>query len=57
MCNIMYIPQQAFIVHLPERDLVFEHRGKLDIADFAHDTHVHVTKAYMKAEEEQAWLA
>jgi hypothetical protein len=42
--NIMYIPHQAFI-HLTERDLVFEHRGKLYIEDFARDSHVQITKA------------
>ncbi len=52
--DITYIPRQAFVVHLPERDLVFKRRGKLYIADFARDSHVHVTKAYMKAEEELA---
>jgi hypothetical protein len=43
MYNIMYIPHQTFIVHLTERDLVLERDGQ-----------VHVTKAYTKAEEEQA---
>jgi hypothetical protein len=54
MYDIMYIPHQTFIVHLTERDLVLEHRGKLYIADFTRDGQVHVTKAYTKAEEEQA---
>ncbi len=52
--DITYVPRKAFIVHLPERDLVFEHRGKLYITDFTRDGHVHVTNAYIKAEEEQA---
>jgi hypothetical protein len=49
MYDIMYVPHQAFIVHLPERDLVFACRGKLYIlyiSDFAHDGQVHMTKAY-----------
>jgi hypothetical protein len=54
--DIMYVPHQAFKVHLPEIDLVVEHRGK-HIADFARDDHVHVTKAYTKAEEERAMQA
>jgi hypothetical protein len=49
--DITYKPRKAFVVHLPERDLVFECRGKLYMADFARDGQVHVTKAYMKAEE------
>jgi hypothetical protein len=49
--DITYIPCQAFVVHLPERDIVFKRRGKLYIADFARDSQVHVTKAYTKAEK------
>jgi hypothetical protein len=52
--DITYIPHQAFVVHLPERDLVFKRRGKLYIADFARDSQVPLTKAYKKAEEERA---
>jgi hypothetical protein len=52
--DITYIPRQAFVVHLPERDIVFKRRGKLYIADFAREGQVHVTKAYTKAEEERA---
>jgi hypothetical protein len=51
--DITYVPREAFIVHLPERDITFEHRGKLYITDFARDSQVHVTKAYTKAEEER----
>ena len=50
--DITYIPRQAFVVHLPERDIVFKHRGKLYIADFARDGYVNMTKAYTKVEEE-----
>ncbi len=50
--DITYVPCEAFIVHLPERDITFKHRGKLYIADFARDSQVHVTKAYTKAEEQ-----
>jgi hypothetical protein len=52
--DIMYVPREAFIVHLPEREFTFKHRGKLYIADFARDSQVHVTRAYTKAEEERA---
>jgi hypothetical protein len=52
--DITYVPHEAFIVHLPERDITFERRGKLYITDFARDSQVHVTKAYTKAEEERA---
>jgi hypothetical protein len=52
MYDIMYIARKAFVVHLPERDIIFEHRGKLYKADFARDSQVHTTKAYAKAEEE-----
>ncbi len=50
--DITYKPHQAFIVHLPGRDLVFEHRGKLYKADFTGDGDIHMTKAYTKVEEE-----
>ncbi len=39
--NITYVPCKAFVIHLPERDITFEHRGKLYIAD------LHVTVRYM----------
>jgi hypothetical protein len=52
--DITYVPREAFIVHLPKRDITFERRGKLYITDFARDSQVHVTKAYTKAEEERA---
>ncbi len=55
--DITYVPREAFIVHLPDRDITFEHRGKLYIADFARDSQVHMTKAYTKVEEERAWQA
>ena len=30
---VMYAPQENFIIHLPERDIVFHHRGGMYIAD------------------------
>jgi hypothetical protein len=30
---VMYVPQESFTVHLPDRDIVFVHQGKLCIAD------------------------
>jgi hypothetical protein len=32
--NITYVPQEAFIVHLPDRDVRFECKGKMYIADW-----------------------
>ncbi len=33
--DITYMPRTAFIVHLPDRDITFHHRGKLYVADWA----------------------
>jgi hypothetical protein len=32
---ISYAPQIGFIVHLPDRDLEFKHRGRLYVADWS----------------------
>ncbi len=32
--NITYVPQEAFIVHLPDRDVRFERKGKMYVVDW-----------------------
>jgi hypothetical protein len=52
--DIMYMPREAFIVHLPEQDLEFRRTEKLYVVDFMEQKPVYVTQVYMKAEEERA---
>ncbi len=50
--HITYVPQEAFIIHLPDRDVRFERRGKIYVADWSKSMSAYVTTAvYMKAEE------
>ncbi len=53
--RITYVPQEAFIVHLPDRDIRFECRGKMYVADWTKSTSAYVTTGvYTKAEELRA---
>jgi hypothetical protein len=54
MYPITYVPHEGFIVHLPDRDILFKRRGKMHVADFAVDGHVMATQAYTKGEIERA---
>jgi hypothetical protein len=52
---ITYEPHVGFMVHLPEKDILFRKRGKMHLADFAdYSTSVMATQAYTKAEIERA---
>jgi hypothetical protein len=47
-----YVPQEAFIVHLPDHDVRFEHRKKIYVADWTKSMSAYVTTGvYAKAEE------
>lgn len=50
---ILHQPQESFTVHLPERDVVFQRRDKLYVADFSIQVAA-VTRAYMKVEEAES---
>jgi hypothetical protein len=52
--DIMYVPREAFIIHLPEQDLDFQRKGKLYVADVTKQKPVYLTQVYTKAEEERA---
>ncbi len=53
--RIMYVPQEAFIVHLPDRDVRFERRGKMYVADWTKSMSTYVTMGvYTEAEELRA---
>jgi hypothetical protein len=60
--RITYIPQEAFIVHLEERDVVFSRRGKLyvakweDVQELYHTVH-ELESLYTKAEVAKAKVA
>jgi hypothetical protein len=34
---IMYVPQESFMVHLPDHDILFEHTGKMYVTDLGND--------------------
>jgi len=56
--EITYQQGTSFMVHLPERDIVFKKRNKLFVADFVeYCGNVLVTKAYTKGEIHRAMLA
>jgi hypothetical protein len=49
--HIMDVPQEAFIVHLPDRDVRFERKGKMNVADWSKSSSAYVTTGmYTKAE-------
>jgi hypothetical protein len=51
----MYVPRECFTVHLLDRDIVvFCRRMKLYISDFIPQNVVYATRAYTKANVEQA---
>lgn len=52
--QITYIPCEAFIVHLPDRDIEFTRREKMYVADWEEVRSVFTTTVYTKAEELQA---
>jgi hypothetical protein len=54
MYPITYVPYKGFIVHLPDRDILFKRHGKMHVADFAVDGHVMAMQAYTKGEIERA---
>jgi hypothetical protein len=51
---ITYIPYKGFIVHLPNRDILFKRHGKMHVTDFSIEGLVIATQAYTKGEIEQA---
>ncbi len=56
--DVTYVPHTAFIVHLPDKDVMFHRRGKLYVADWAEhyerdEKHAYTTVC-TKAEEAQA---
>jgi hypothetical protein len=55
--DITYVPKEGFMVHLPDRDITFQWRGKLYVADFAQQGAVYATRAFTKAEIEWARTA
>jgi hypothetical protein len=46
---ITYVPQEGFVVHMENRDILFKHRGKMHVADLSEFT-VLATQAYTKGE-------
>ncbi len=57
MYDITYVPKEGFTVHSPDQDITLQWCGKLYAADFAQQGAVYVTRAFMKAEIEQAKTA
>jgi hypothetical protein len=49
VCPITYVPQEGFVVHMDDRDILFKRCGKMHVADFAEFT-VIATQAYTKGE-------
>jgi hypothetical protein len=61
MYDILYVPREGFIVHLPDRDTHFHCREKLHVADW-NDAYVNTTvkeneSVYTKAEVGRAHTA
>ncbi len=52
--EITYAQGQSFTVHLPDRDIVFNRKDKLYVADFAQFRQTYVSRACTKGEEERA---
>jgi hypothetical protein len=50
--SIKYKPFKGFMVHLPDRDILFQKKGKRHMAGFAEEKKVPATQAYTKGEIE-----
>ena len=57
---VTYVPQDSFIIHLPETDIVFRRKAGMYVADWRQYKHVYATAStaiYTKAEEVRAKIA